>query len=370
MRGALFKPHAMSDIILKEQQLLNLAATVEGSKQRIEQLEKDSKANQEIIDSFASSSGEGRNFKAITQNFGKKLWEQVQEKKEEVSRFDLSRDAKMNFKIASTMLTSNAIVGSGVNSYNQRLGIVPAQSVNMRDLLTVTPSPTGNFVTYKETNSQQVPGIQTEGQSKLQVEYEFTPATVNSKYLAAFVRVSKQLLYSAPFMTNILPRVLLRDFYKKENDYLFQSIAGNAAGTYTGSSTTDAEELMSSILSLRNEDYEASYSIMDWNQLGRILMTKPQDYSLPAGVSVDNQGNIRMLGTPVIGASFSTSDHVLTFDTGFYELLVTEDLNIAFSYEDNDNFTKNLVTIRIEAFEELNRLRDEAAVYHDFGNSA
>ncbi len=60
---------------------------------------------------------------------------------------------------------------------------------------------------------------------------------------------------------------------------------------------------------------------------------------------------------------------MLIFDRDIMERVETESLRVEFSYENNDNFEKNMVTARVECFEELNVLRPDGIIYHDFGNS-
>jgi hypothetical protein len=168
----------------------------------------------------------------------------------------------------------------------------------------------------------------------------------------------------------VLPVILLRDFYKKENDYFNVTMAGNATGNQNvGLVTTDAEEILQCILNQRKANFVPSYCIVDWTELGRLLTTKPADYSVPGGFAIDANGTMRILGTPIIAASWAQTDHCLIYDRAYYQRAETETLRVEFSYEDQDNFEKNLVAARVECFEELQRLRDDAAIYHDFSNS-
>ncbi len=68
-------------------------------------------------------------------------------------------------------------------------------------------------------------------------------------------------------------------------------------------------------------------------------------------------------------AAWAQSDHVLIIDRDEIERVETESLRIEFSFEDQDNFIRNLVTARIECFETLNLRRPEGLIYHDFSNS-
>jgi hypothetical protein len=58
----------------------------------------------------------------------------------------------------------------------------------------------------------------------------------------------------------------------------------------------------------------------------------------------------------------------MIIDTDFIERVEGESLRVEFSFEDSDNFQRNLVTARIECFEALNLIRTDAHIYADFGN--
>lgn len=344
-------------------------------KKDLETLNENLKKNQEVIDNFLAEKDKR---KVEKKSFGDEWKSMIEEavggaKEAEVQKAINDRGFKktMDLKVAN-MTISSTITGEGQFSYNNRQGLLPNQSPNFRDLLPTTPSPTGAYVTFRETGSTGSISAQTEGSSKTQIDYAFTEIKAVSKYISGFVRFSKQLMYNLPFLQNTLPRVLLRDFYKKENDYLYTTIAGNATGVNTAANptpTVDIEEVIRMIGNQRNANFDASYIITDWLQWSKFLLTKPNDYNLPAATFADPNGNFRLAGIPMIGASWAQSDHILLLDVNYYERVETESLRVDFSFEDNDNFTKNLITARVECFEEINRLRDDAAIYRDLGNS-
>lgn len=178
-------------------------------------------------------------------------------------------------------------------------------------------------------------------------------------------------MYNLPFVQNTLTRELLRDFYKKENSNFFIAAAQAATGdnTTVGTFTTDAEELIQMIANQLDASFAASFAIVKPSQWAIILSTKPNDYSVPGGFSIDANGNVRIAGCPLIPAAWAQSDHVLIFDANEIERVETENLRIEFSFEDQDNFIKNLITARIECFETLNIRRPEGILYRDFSNS-
>lgn len=340
-------------------------------KKDLDQLNDNLKKNQEIIDNFiAKESKRVVEKKSFGETFHDEIANQIESRKAEFKEFQTNRNAKISMELkVGNMLIAN-VTGDVVQGYNQNQGIVPSQNINFRDLINTTVSPTGSYVTYRETATSGSISAQTEGNAKTQIDYSFTEVKSVSKYISGWSKFSKQLMYALPFLQNTLPRMLLRDFYKKENDYFFTTVAGNATGNAVATGVTvDAEELVHMIANQRTANFDASFALVDWTQWARLLNTKPNDYSIPGGVTISPQGIIQMAGTPIIGASWAQTDHVLVIDRGYLERVETESLRVEFSYEDSDNFEKNLVTARVECFEEINLLRPDAFIYHDFANS-
>jgi hypothetical protein len=332
------------------------------------------KENQVVIDKFVAeyNSKQSRANADGKEPFDEawhKMTGDLQSKKDEVDE-KLKNNQKVRFEMKTTMTTSNTITGTGVQDYNVRQGIVPTQKTNMRDLLTTVQTQNGLFVTYRETNSLQAFTEQTEGSAKAPISYAFTPGTATLKYIAGFATFTKQLMFHLPFINSTLPRMLTRDFYKKENSYLYTTIAAAATGSNYSTATVDVEEVIDMITNMKDTDFEPSYIVTDWTEWGRLLKTKPSDYSLPAGTIVTEGGRqLIIAGVPIVGASFAASDKLLVIDRDYVERVEGESLRVEFSYENQDNFEKNLVTARCECFEEVNLLRTDAVIYRDLGNS-
>lgn len=332
-----------------------------------------SKKNQAALDQLIAEKS-AKKVDNKTKSFGEAYNEAIAEafeaKQAELKEFQKNKNAKLtiDLKAVGTMTIGNNLSGDGVASYNQRQGLVPAQKINMRDLIPTAVSPTGLYVTYRETGTEGSIGIQSEGSLKSQIDYDLTEVKVVSDYIAGFARFSKQMMFQLPFLQNTLQRMLLRDFYKKENATFFSTVANAATGSTTTSATVDAEQLVDWIANQLAADFDASFALVSYQQWARLLKTKPSDYSVPGGVVIDPQGNVRIAGVPVIGASWVTDDKALIIDSNYVERVETEGLRVEFSYEDSDNFQRNLVTARVECFEDINLLRTDAVIYADFGN--
>jgi hypothetical protein len=307
-----------------------------------------------------------------TKSFGDAFAEQMAEafeaKQAEIKEFQKNKNAKLtiDLKAVGTMTLGNNLSGDGVATYNQRQGLVPAQKINMRDLIPTAVSPTGLYVTYRETGTEGSIGIQTEGNAKSQIDYDLTEVKVVSDYIAGFARFSKQMMFQLPFLQNTLQRMLLRDFYKKENSTFFTAVSTAATGSTTSSASVDAEQLVDWIANQLDANFEASFALVSYAQWADLLKTKPTDYSVPGGFVIDANGNVRIAGVPVIGASWVTNDKALIIDANYLERVETEGLRVEFSYEDSDNFQRNLVTARVECFEDINIMRTDAIIYGSF----
>jgi len=343
-------------------------------KSEVKVLKDNADKNQQVIDKFVADGSK----KKLTEKktFGDVFTEEIgnafESKQAEFEAFRKDRNAKLiiELKTVGNMLLSSNLSGDGVASYNQRQGLVPSQKVNFRDLIPVTQSPTGLYVTYRETGTEGSISAQTEGSGKTQIDYDLTEVKVVSDYISGYARFSKQMMYQLPFLQGTLQRMLLRDFYKAENAAFFTAVSGGATGSTTMSATVDAEQLIQLIANQMNANFNASYILVNPSEWARLLATKPSDYSIPGGTVIDPNGNIRIAGVPVIAVPWVTDDKALIIDNEYIERVETESLRVEFSYEDADNFTKNLVTARVECFEDINLLRTDAHIYADLGNAS
>ena len=343
-------------------------------KSAIVTMDEAAKANQKALDELIAAKNakkiEAANRKSFGDAFSETMAEAFESKQAEFKNFAKDRNAKLvlDLKTVGTMTLTDNLTGDGQATYNTRQGLVPSQKINFRDLISTVQSPTGLYVTYRETGGEGALAVQTEGALKGQIDYDLTEVKVVSDYIAGFARFSKQMMSQLPFLQSSLQRMLLRDFYKKENAQFFSVVSGAATGSTTTSATVDAEQLVDWIANQLNANFNSSFVLVNYSQWARLLKTKPADYSVPGGVIIDPSGNIRICGVPVIGASWVTDDKALIIDSDYLERVETESLRVEFSYEDSDNFQRNLVTARVECFEDINVMRTDALIYADFGN--
>ena len=170
---------------------------------------------------------------------------------------------------------------------------------------------------------------------------------------------------SLPFLSQSLPRMLQRDFFKAENASFFGTVSGAATGTATTTETVDLKQLVQLIANQKAANFNPSYILVSPAQQSKILIdTINAGYYVGSGsVQIGTGGDITIWGVPVISATWVTNDKALVIDADYIERVEVEGIAIEFAYEDSDNFQKNLVTARIECYEAINLMLPGSAIY-------
>ena len=284
---------------------------------------------------------------------------------------DMEKQMKSNGKFrldlsdVKSMTLSASLTGDAQASYAPNASILPSQAINFRDLVPTVRSESGLYVFYKETATTNNIAAQTEGSNKGENNYALSEVKVVNDYIAGFSTFSKQMARSLPFLSTTLPRMLTRDFYKAENAAFFSTVSAAATGSTTTAETTDLKQLVDYIGNQKTANFVASVALVSPKQLGRLLKdTIVAGYYAGSGsVIVNPNGGMTIWGTPVIAASWVTDDKVLILDNNFCERIEVEGMAIEFSYENASNFQQNMVTARIECYEDINLMQPTSAIY-------
>ena len=265
-----------------------------------------------------------------------------------------------------TMTLSANLSGDSVATYNTRQAINPAQLVNFRDYVPTVQSPTGLYVTYREaTGNANNIAAQLEGSLKQENNYSLTEVKTVNEFIAGFSKFSRQMLTSLPFMSQTLPRLLTRDFFKKENAAFFTTVSGAATGVTTTSAATNLGDLIQLIGNQRAADFSPSVIFVSNATYSTLLIESfTNGYYLGAGsLGIGANGALNLVGVPIIGVNWITASRALVLDNSFIERVEVNGLNIELSYEDQNNFVTNMVTARIECYEAINLMLPTSAIY-------
>lgn len=281
---------------------------------------------------------------------------------------------RLDLKDVGVMTTAASLTGDPVISYNSRQALIPTSEVNFRDLIPTSKSDTGTYVTYRETAGEGGVDIQsTEGTTKANMDFDFVEDKKVNKYVAGTVKFSKQLMRNLPWLQTTLPRLLLRKFYEKENSYFSGVFAAGATGFATSVETDDAKAIIDILAGRGDANFKNSFALVKYTALARILkLLYTNGYYQGSGSVVGGaDGSVRIFNAPIIPVSWVPSaDKIMVVDNDYIERVEVESLGIEFAFQNDKDFEENLVTARIECFEELNIMMGAAHTYFDLGNSS
>jgi len=333
-----------------------------------EELKAIQKEMQDQYDEFVSKKAD--NAPKATKSFDQAFAEKLGEYKfgQEGVENDFSKELRSKKSIRFEMpeikaMGLNNLSGDPVASYGQRQAIFPAQKVNFRDLVPTLNTETGLYVFYKESASPNSIAKQSEGSTKGENTYAFSETKVVQQYIAGFSTFTKQMATSLPFLTQTLPRMLMRDYFKVENS-LFNTAVTAAATVDTSVETDKVKKIIDFITAQQDLNYNASFIVVSHTDMGELVKsTYTNGYYAGAGlVNLPGLG-MTIMGVPVIAASWATSGKALIIDADFIERVQVKGLAIELSYENGTNFVQNQVTARIECQTEINLMLGASAAF-------
>jgi len=271
---------------------------------------------------------------------------------------------EMDLKAVGVMTIGNNLTGSVYTSYVDNPFLRSYVNPHLRSVFNIIPVSTGS-VSFPRGNSPVGEGSfgkQTEGNGKPQVDYDVTVVNTALSFIAGYAKVSRQMIDDLPFLQAYLQSSLIEDFQKAEDTYYLNAIASSAtAGSSSGANT--AEKFIDYVAQLGALNWTPNLSLTTHAGWASLLKTKPADYSVPGGVVIDNNGNVRIVGVPVIPHSLVTSGKIYVMDTSKFAIAQQSGLTVRSTEFDQDDFIKNLITFRCEARCELLQFQSSAAVY-------
>jgi HK97 family phage major capsid protein len=300
---------------------------------------------------------------------GKSFSEALSEKLEGVNiEAEMRKNGRLHIQLpeVKTITLASNLSGDSVATYNSRQAIQPSQLVNFRDFVPTTQSPTGLYVTYREAagNANNI-AAQLEGSLKRENDYSLTEVKTVNQFIAGFSKFSRQMLASLPFMSQTLPRLLTRDFFRAENAAFFSTVSGAATGSTVTSAATNLGDIIQLIGNLRAGDFSASVVFVSnatWSTLLNESFTSGY-YMGAGGLQIGQAGVLNLAGVPIVGCNWVPNNRAFLFDANYLERVEVNGVNIELSYEDQNNFVTNMVTARIECYEAINLMLPNSAIF-------
>ena len=323
------------------------------------------KLNAGVEKKVATSYGEHiNNIKAEIGNVIEKGWNDI---KNAARNNGKGFSAELNEKAVGVMLESSNLTGSIYTSYVDNAYMRSFVNPHLRSVFNIIPVSTGS-VSFPRGNTPVGEGSfgkQTEGSAKAQLDYDVTMVNVALSFIAGYAKVSRQMIDDLPFLQAYLQSSLIEDFQRAENTYYLNAIASSATAGST-SATEKAEKFIDYVAQLNGLNWNANLALVTYSGWADLLKTKPADYSVPGGVVIDNSGNVRIVGIPVVPHSQVTASKIYLMDTTKYAIAQQSGLAVRSTEFDQDDFIKNLITFRCEARCELLQFQPSAAIYGTF----
>ena len=273
---------------------------------------------------------------------------------------------ELDLKTVGVMTEAANLTGNPYVSYINSPALRAFVNPHLRSIFNIIPVSTGS-VSFPKGNTPVGEGSfgkQTEGSAKAQLDYDVTVVNKVLQFIAGYVKVSRQMVDDLPFLNSYLQQSLIEDFQRAEDTYYLNDLASSAtAGSSSGANT--AEKFVDYVAQLGAANWQANLILTTFAGWANVLKTVPSggSYSVPGGITIDNQGNIRMMGIPVIPHSLVTASKAYVLDTTKFSIAQQSGLAVRSTEFDQDDFVKNLITFRCEARCDLMQFQPGACIF-------
>jgi HK97 family phage major capsid protein len=251
-----------------------------------------------------------------------------------------------------------------------RVGVIPQAfpPLIMRDIVPVIPLDGTNAVEYvRESWAVPMADYQVnEGDKKVQTGVTYTEYTAAVRTIANFVKVSRQMAMDVPFiMTTIEQRVSLGCLLKEDKEILYgDNTAGHLWGLMnqatklatfwtmpvTGNTYNSLDELNIAATHIENQFYFPTNIILNPTDEAKMEMLKTSFGSYVLNDrSPQQDGIMRLWGLPVVTTpNMNTGDFLVGAFPGQCALFDRETVVVEIAFQNEDDFVRNLITIRAE----------------------
>ena len=260
---------------------------------------------------------------------------------------------------------------------DRRAGIVPGafRTLRVRDLIPTVPTTSNAWQFVRELVFTNAAAETAEGAAKPEATLTFEDVTVNIRTIAHWIKASNQILADAPALRAYIDNRLRYGVELREEQQIVagngtgQNISGmTASGNFTAFTPTSGDTEIDSInrakYAILGADYVPTGVLLNPADWGAIERLRTSDNAYLVG---DPFGQITpiMWGLPVVATNSMTSGKMLVADFATsYEYVERSTTVIDVGYV-NDDFTKNLVTLRSEKRGALAVIRPASTRYGD-----
>ena len=274
-------------------------------------------------------------------------------------------------KAVGDMTSANLATDNYISMLDWRPGMEPTGQFHFRNLVRTLLSET-DFIQYPRANSPIGEGSfgrqAAEGDTKPQVDRDYTMQTLTLLPMAAYAVVSRQALRNIIFLQSWLPTSLMDQMEDSEDSAFANTLVAAATGStsttgFTGTANV-ADKLVIYMKNLIKTKYNPNGLAVDPNVWANLILLRPgtagESYSGPVPVVVDTNGTVRILGKPVYPVNWLTGNRILIGDWTKAAIVQSEGLTLRQTDSHASLFTSNEICFLLERTEGLAIFRPDA----------
>ena len=303
--------------------------------------------------------------KGTANNVPESLETLLKEKQDELKAMKEKSGAsvQIELKAAGTMALSTNTTGQ-IPQAEREAGITRIVKRNpfILELVNVGTIMSNVWEWVEQKNADGGAGMTAEGAAKSLADFDLVVASANVKKVTAYIKVTKEMLDDVALMRSEIDQELRELINLKIDDQLLNGTGATvnlsginqtatvwAAGAFALTIPTPNvfDVIRTAINQVRVNLFEPNYIVMHPTDVAKMDLAKASDghYVLPPFISNDGT---TVSGIRVVSNTGVTVNNFLVGDFTKYGVRFKEGLTINVGYE-NDDFTKNLVTILAEA---------------------
>jgi len=358
-------PQVLKAISENSSELKKTVKSLEASNGSLVEAQKSQGAVIEGLTSKLNSANENKNvsFKAqVTE-----LLIANKEKLVAMKNGDSKTNIRMTMKAVGNMTLSGSTTGQ-MPQAEREAGITRIVRRNpfILELVNVGTISSNLWEWVQQANAEGAPAMTAEGAAKAQIDFELVLASAAVRKVTAYIKVSKEMLDDIPLMESEINQELSErinltiDAQLLSGDGTGQNLTGiltNATAFAPGTFATgavnqvttpiNADVLRVAINQISIALFQANYIVMNPSDVTAMDLAKGTDghYVLPP---FSTNANTVVKGIPVVANTGVTEGDYLVGDFSKAGVRFREGLSFDVGYE-NDDFTKNFVTILAEA---------------------
>lgn len=321
-------------------------------------------------------------------SFKSELSAKIQDHQSELAELKRNgRSFRMELKVANDPMTTGNTFTNEVIESDRLPGVFfdPERPTHVRQFLTQASTTSDNVRFVRETAYTDGTDVQTEGSAKGISDFSLQAYDAPVRTIASYLRISRQMLDDTAFLTSYINQRLPKKLFIDEDD---QILYGDGTGENLNGLTNQAQawaqitgmdivgkfdRVVNGISQVRtdNGEYNATAVMLNPEDFYIMLVEKDSEnrYYFPESVRFGGQPP-RIAGVPVITNTAITAGDFLIGDFNLgATLALREGVSLQFFEQDQDNVTKNLVTVRVEERLALPVHNPNAFVYGDFSTA-